>query len=221
MKPVFSLLTIALLAGALATTAAAKIILIPTGTNSPIPRYVTLWNEHDLSGWRTFSTNTDASFANSWSTKNGILSLTGKPLGYLRTERTFTNYRLHVEWRWISTNGNSGVFVHLNGADAIWPRSVECQLKSGSAGELVGQGGVDFPAPVINGKKRAKITTPSEKPVGEWNNYDIYCRGKTIEVQVNGVRQNLIETVSVDSGAIGIQLEGHPVEFRKIWVELL
>ena len=80
---------------------------------------------------------------------------------------------------------------------------------------------MDFPAPLIKGKKRAKITTPSEKPPGEWNSYDIYCRSNTIETKVNGVHQNLIEKVSVNSGAIGIQLEGSPIEFRLVWVELL
>src|SRR5206468_1413740 len=115
----------------------------------------------------------------------------------LRSEAVFSNYHLHVEWRWPATNGNSGVFVHINGADTIWPVSVECQLKSGAAGEMVGQGGVDFPAPLINGKKRAKITTPSEKPLGEWNSYDIFCRSNTIETLVNGTAQKRIEDVTV------------------------
>src|SRR5580765_2819424 len=121
---------------------------------------IVLWNGHDLAGWKAVFTN-DVALSNLWSARDGVLHLAGKPMGYFRTEKTFSNYLLHVEWRWPQTNGNSGVFVHITGADAIWPVSVECQLKSGSAGEMVGQGGVDFPAPLISGKKRAKITTPS------------------------------------------------------------
>jgi hypothetical protein len=188
--------------------------------NTTPPHAVQLWNGRNLSGWKFFSTNA-VDVKKIWSVTNGVLHLEAKGNGYLRTEKEFSDYHLHVEWRWTQTNANSGVFVHIGGADAIWPRSVECQLKSGSAGELVGQGGVDFPAPTISGKKRAKIKISTENPVGEWNRYDIYCRSNTIEAQVNGARQNLIEKVSAQSGAVGLQLEGYPVEFRSLWLEPL
>ena len=41
------------------------------------------------------------------------------------------------------------------------------------------------------------------------------------DVTVNGVHQNHVEKVSVRSGAIGVQLEGYPIEFRNLWVERL
>lgn len=221
MKAVCRLLVAIVIGCCLVHVASARMVILTEGTNAASPRHISLWNGHDLTGWKTFFTNADANVTDMWSAQGDVLALTGKPLGYLRTERSFANYHLHLEWRWPRTNGNSGVFVHLSGTDALWPRSVECQLKSGSAGELIAQGGVDFSGSLISGKKRAKIAAPRERPVGEWNSYDIYCRGNTIEAQVNGLRQNLIEKVSVESGAIGLQLEGHPVEFRQIWVELL
>ena len=220
MKSVIRLLTAILLSHSLATVASARMFVIPMGTNVAPPRYITLWNGHDLTGWQTFSTNADMSISKQWAAKNNVLSLTGKPTGYLRTERTFSNYHLHAEWRWTVTNGNSGVLVHVGGSDAIWPRSIECQLKPGAAGELISQGDAKFSAPTVDGHKHAKITTPSEKPIGQWNALDVYCRGNTVKTQVNGVRQNLVERVSVASGAIGLQLEGSPIEFRLIWVEL-
>ena len=61
----------------------------------------------------------------------------------------------------------------------------------------------------------------SEKPFGEWNTYEITCRGDTLEVFVNGVRQNFLEDLPVTEGAIGLQMEGHPVEFRNVWLEPL
>ncbi len=180
-----------------------------------------LWNGHDLTGWTFFFTNSDIVASNIWRAKDGRLQIGCRANGYLRTENTFSNYQLHVEWRWPQTNGNSGVFVHINGADAIWPACVECQLKIGTAGELIGQGGVTFPAPVINGKHRAKIDKSSEVDIGDWNSCDILCRGNSIEVYVNGVRKNRVENVSVTSGRIGLQLEGFPVEFRIIWIKPL
>ena len=70
-----------------------------------------------------------------------------------------------------------------------------------------------------NNRKRAKIKESSEKPMGEWNFYDIYCRSNTVEIFVNGVKKNFIEQVTVSSGHIGLQLEGHDVEFRNIWLK--
>jgi hypothetical protein len=185
------------------------------GANSQV-----IWNGRDLTGWKTFFTN-EVNFAELWSATNGVLHLAGKPMGYLRTEKVFADFHLHVEWRWPTevSNNNSGVFVFMNQPEAIWPVSVECQLKNGSAGELVGQGGVDFTAPLINKKKRAKISKPTEHAMGEWNAYDIYCRSNTIETFVNGVHQVFVDTVTVSNGNVGLQLEGFPVEFRNMWLE--
>lgn len=112
--------------------------------------------------------------------------------------------------------------VHVQGADVIWPSSFEAHLKAGNVGQVVGMG-LDIPAaPVLNNRKRApRLAEPSEKPFGEWNSYEIYCRAATIEVVVNGVRQNQVEELPVMSGAIALQIEGFPIEFRELWLEPL
>lgn len=186
---------------------------------------LTLFNGRDLAGWRLFlgDHQTDPHAAR---VIDGVLHLDSKLSGYLVTEKTFADYRLHAEWRWpvnAVANSNSGVLVHLNPPDIVWPVCVECQLKTGNAGQLVGMGNVDLPAaPLQNGRKRAsKLADSSEKPHGQWNTYDITCRGDTIEVLVNGVRQNYVEKISVRAGAIGLQLEGFPIEFRNVWLEKL
>ncbi len=163
--------------------------------------------------------------ATMWSAHDGVLHLVGKPNGYLRTEKIFSDYHLHVEWRWAADavkNSNSGVFVDVSGPDVIWPTGVECQLAVGNAGQLVGTNIALPGAPVSNNKPRApRLEASSEKPFGEWNTYEIYCRGDTIEVFVNGIRQNHVEKVSATSGAIGLQMEGYPVDFRNLWLEPL
>jgi hypothetical protein len=186
---------------------------------------VELFNGHDITGWTLYTKDPVANPGSLWSAHGGVLSLVGAPSGYLRTVKKFANYHLHIEWRWpygAAAKSNSGVFVHVQGADSIWPPGVECQLEAGNAGQLVGTA-VDLPgAPVSNKKPRApKLAASSEKPFGEWNVFEIFCRGDTIEVFVNGVRQNKVEKISVQSGAIGLQMEGFPVEFRDIWVEKL
>ncbi len=191
----------------------------------PYKERITLWNGRTLAGWTLYLNDAAVVPASAWSATDGILRLSSKASGYIKTEKSFSNYRLHVEWRWpadTAVNSNSGVMVHLNGPDAIWPLCFECQLKNGNAGQVVGMG-LDIPAaPLLNNRKRSpRLAEPSEKAPGEWNTYEIICRADTIEAFVNGVRQNYVEKLPVTSGAIALQLEGFPVEFRNVWLESL
>ncbi|HKB57695.1 MAG TPA: family 16 glycoside hydrolase [Lacunisphaera sp.] len=45
--------------------------------------------------------------------------------------------------------------------------------------------------------------------------------GDTIEVFVNGVRQNQVGKLPVSAGNIALQMEGFPIEFRNVWLEAL
>src|SRR5215472_2936534 len=50
------------------------------------------------------------------------------------------DFVLRVQWRWGEAPArggrNSGVFVWVSGPDKIWPKGVEAQLFSGSAGDI-------------------------------------------------------------------------------------
>jgi hypothetical protein len=182
-----------------------------------------LWNGRDLAGWKLYLADGGAEQQSAWSAADGVLRLSTKSNGYLRSEKVFSNYHLHVEWRWpaeAAANSNSGVLVHMNGDDAIWPACFECQLKTGNAGQILGLG-VDIPdAPLVNNRKRApRLADSSERPLGEWNGYDIYAHGDFLEAFVNGVRQNRVEKLPAAKGSIALQMEGFPIDFRQIWVQ--
>jgi hypothetical protein len=200
--------------------------LLGQAGSAPSPRAVDLWNGRDLAGWKLFLNDPAFAPAGAWSAANGVLRLdAGKINGYLRTEKEFSNYRLTVEWRWAPDapeTANSGVLLHVHGPDAIWPLSFEAQLRAGNAGQVVGMG-VNIPdVPVQNNRTRSpRLADSSEKPRGEWNRYVITCRADTIEVYVNDVRQNFVTKLPVATGAIALQLEGHPVEFRTVRLEPL
>lgn len=204
--------------------AAATISLCAQSGETPITpaNKIELFDGKDFSGWTFVSKDTNVPAAAAWSVTNGVIACQGKPNGYARTLPTYRDYRLHVEWRFPSGPGNSGVFLHLTGADQVWPTCLEAQLLSGSAGEVRLNGGAqagNLPKP------QARSFPPrqpgSEKPVGEWNSYDIVCRGNAMTVRVNGVLQNEITGTSVSSGAIGLQAEGKPVEFRNLEIQPL
>lgn len=199
-------------------TGALLVLLIAVGCT---PREQTpLFNGRDLSGWVFFLRDKDVDPMTVWSVSDGVIHCTGKPSGYMRTEADYANYKLHVEWRWPGEAGNSGVLVHMSEPDTVWPRSIECQLMSGNAGDFWVIGGTDFKEHVDKSKRRVvKKAESSEKPPGQWNTYEIVCRGNTIRVFVNGVLQNEATETTVSSGKICLQSEGKPVEFRNIYVE--
>jgi hypothetical protein len=190
-------------------------IATPTGK-------IELFDGKSLSGWTFVSKGTNAPAASIWSVTNGVIYCEGKPNGYARTLTMYRDYQLHVEWRWPNGKGNSGIFVHLNPPDTVWPLCFEAQLLSGSVGELRLNGGSRLSA--VTDPKVISVPRQhpdSEKPPGEWNSCDIVCRGNTISIRVNGVLQNEVSGTSVDFGTIGLQAEGAPVEFRNIVLDKL
>ena len=197
-----------------------------------LPGRVDLWNGVDLAGWKLVLSDPAADTAGAWSVtsdKTGgagpVLRLHSAITGYLRTEATFSNYHLHAEWRWpvgANPKSNSGVLVHRQGADKVWPVCIQVQLKAGQAGQLIGMETPLADTPETSGQWRvAKLGEASEKPFGEWNRVDVYASKDVLEVYVNGVRQNRAERLAVQTGPIALQLEGQPVEFRALWLRPL
>lgn len=152
-----------------------------------------------------------------WFSTGKVVLCVGSPKGYLRTNRTYADFRLHVEWRWVGKPGNSGVFVRGSGADHVWPHCYEAQLQAGNAGELRANGGAKFHADSTpKDKSMRRLEPSSEKPAGEWNSYDILCRGGVVSLTVNGVLQNRLTGAFERSGWIALQSEGGVIEFRRM-----
>ncbi|MBM4024327.1 MAG: DUF1080 domain-containing protein [Planctomycetes bacterium] len=189
-----------------------------------VPREkILLWNGTDYTGWTRFLRETTANVDQTWSIENGLLRCTGKPAGYMRTQTAYADYHLQVEWRWPEKPGNNGVLVHTSGPDVVWPRSLECQLAAGNAGDFWVIGGLEFAEHAkggkrVNGRRTTKLRESSEKPAGEWNRYDIICKDDWVVVLVNGVLQNVATGCSERSGQICLQSEGAPIEYRNIWL---
>jgi hypothetical protein len=187
---------------------------------------IPLWNDVDFAGWKRFLPDASKNVDDTWSIADGVLRCTGRPAGYMRTETAYADYHLHVEWRWPEKPGNNGVLVHMSGPDVVWPRSLECQLASGNAGDFWVIGGLEFAEHAkggkrVNGRRTLKLHESSEKPAGEWNQYDIVCKDDWVVVLVNGVLQNVATKCSERSGRICLQSEGAPIEYRNLWLEPL
>jgi hypothetical protein len=208
------------------TTGVALVILITAGCTSQ--KRVALWNGKDFAGWKLFVPDRSVDVRSVWSVKDGVIHCRGQPNGYMRTQADYSNYKLHLEWRWVEQPTNSGVLLHASGPDKIWPRCIESQLKSGNAGDfvLIGGAGISVGGRFIQDVSKQYVIVPkkqesSERAPGQWNTYEIICRGDTILNYVNGVLQNKGTNATETSGKICLQSEGSPIEFRNIYIELL
>ncbi len=161
-----------------------------------------------LAGWKAVEAAKDT-----WTVRDGKLICSGKPHGYLRTEKAYENYVLEGEWLFPGKGGSTGLLLHVTGDDKVWPPSIEIQTDHTYAGNFIKIGGVSF-----EGGKR---TENAEKPVGEWNHFEATVKGDVIECFVNGKKVSEARKCSPTKGAIGFQSEGVEVHIRNVWLRPL
>ncbi len=187
---------------------------------------VSLFNGKNLDGWTIFCSDPKVNPSSFFYVKDGTIETVGVPNGYLRTKKEYSNYQLHVEWRWPENPTNSGIFVHVNGPDKMLPAHYQYQLKAGDAGDIVLHGvgeTVTVRDTVFTSSEKVKPLIRKEKPSsekkpGEWNSADITCKGNTFIFKVNGIVQNKGVKCSLTKGAIGLQAEGSKIQFRNLWL---
>jgi hypothetical protein len=182
---------------------------------------IQLFNGQNLSNWTFHLKDPAVDPSSVFTVQNGVIHIKGDPFGYMRTKDTYSEYKLHVEWRYPGEASNSGVFVHAQLPDTIWLKCFECQLKSGSAGDFVCMNGAKMNELKPNTRVVNKIAASSEKPVGEWNTMEVTCKSNTIEVYVNGTLQNKATGISDTKGHICLQSEGKDIEFRNVFITKL
>ncbi len=196
----------------------AQTAVTPTG-------HVELFNGRDFSGW-TFCMKGDADPRATWSVTNGVIHCTGKPTGYIRSVGAYQDYVLTVEWRFRKVApkaDNTGVLVHMQLPDKVWPACVQVQGKHTRQGDLFLMAGAESkehrgmdantPLPLRGGA--------NEHPIGEWDTVRTVCAGGTVTAYVNERLMNETTECTVTNGFIGIQSEGGEIEIRKMALDPL
>ncbi len=205
---------------ALAISAATALAEVPAAK-------ISLFNGKDTAGWVSHLKG-DAPADQTWSVKDGLLVCTGSPAGFLRTEKSFEQYKFTVEWRFTKP-GNTGVVVHMTPPDAVWPKSIECQGMNKSQGDfylwsgatannttpLTGKNGE------IRGYRIGRAGEDAEKPSGEWNTFTVICDKDAVTILVNDKEVNKLTGANLASGFIGLQSEGGAFEVKKAVIEPL
>jgi hypothetical protein len=178
-----------------------------------------LFNGKDMTGWVSYLKG-NAEASKTWSVKDGLLCCTGKPNGYLRTEKAYANYKLTVEWRFVKPC-NTGVLVHMQMPEGTWPKCVECQGMHNVQGDMYFWSGSICKEKDPKKPKVSMKHASAEKAVAEWNTYQVICAADSITILVNGQEMNKATACTPASGFIGIQSEGGPIEVKTVTLEPL
>jgi hypothetical protein len=189
-----------------------------------------LFDGKSFEGW-SFDTLDKIAPEEIWSIEEGTIVVKGKgkPTGVMRTDKSYSNYTLELEWRWTDTGGNSGCLIHCSNPREmnVWPKSIEVQLASENAGDfwIIGETIEVNPeqiAPPKKGKpsrRRLNLTDGSENPLGEWNKIRIVTKDATVEVFVNGTLVQKGWNASASEGAICLQSEKANIQFRNVRIK--
>ena len=173
------------------------------------PEAIDLFNGVDLTGWEVHGTER-------WFVEDGVLVCESGPdaqYGYLKTERTFTNFDLELEFLQ-EADGNSGVFFRssVDGTTVSgWQAEVAPPgLWTGGIYESYGRGWLIRPD-----------STRADVAMGDWNRMRIRAAGDTVTTWLNGNEMITLvdEEVGRASGSIALQIHdggGIRVRWRNI-----
>lgn len=218
-----------------ATTPATQIAGSPT---APPPRLIRmLLDANDLDGW--YAPKGEEKTA--WTVHNGVLvctPLAGGTDQFLLTNRTFDDFDLRLEYRWLQAGGHTTVLFRAFPAKPDTGPSVR--------GLMVNIGDDDG-FPLIHGRDigaayrtgsiqfltRRKPSEINNRPIGEWNDLRIVARRTQIRVEHNGKvsaianldqhidRVAKMPEIAKSRGSIGLVAHWGPIEYRNIRINAL
>jgi hypothetical protein len=190
-----------------------------------------MFNGKDLTGWVNVNCAPGTFFV-----KDGEVITTGKPTGFLRTEKQYENFIADFEWMHVNKKevGNSGFFVWADPLPAVgspFTRGIEVQVlvnleKKGyytSQGDLFSIHGAtckpDRPHP--QGWARCLPSENRCKGGGEWNHYKVIANNGTIKLHVNGKEVSGLSECKPRKGYLALESEGAECHFRNLKIKEL
>jgi hypothetical protein len=200
--------------------------------------FVPMFNGKDLTGWVNVNCAPSTFFV-----KDNEIITTGKPTGYLRTEKQYENFIAEFDWMHIPPEpgkvGNSGFFVWADPIPAVgtgYTRGIEVQVlvnltyknKKGeitatSQGDLFSIHGAkcvpDRPHP--DGWMRCLPSEDHCKGEREWNHYRVEANDGVIKLTVNGHTVSGLSKCWPRKGYLALESEGSECHFRNLKIKEL
>jgi hypothetical protein len=200
--------------------------------------FVPMFNGKDLTGWVNVNCAPDTFYV-----KDKEIITTGKPTGYLRTEKQYENFIAEFEWMHIPPKpgevGNSGFFVWADPIPAVgtgYTRGIEVQVLvnltyKNKKGEITATSQGDLFS--IHGAKCVPDRAhpdgwarclPSEnhcKGEKEWNHYRVEANDGRITLTVNGREVSGVSKCNPRKGYLALESEGSECHFRNLKIKEL
>jgi len=198
-----------------------------------------LFNGKDLTGWHNVNGAPGTFYV-----KDNMIITTGKPTGYLRTDKQYENFILEFDWLHAPAKkgevGNSGLFVWGDPLPALgigYTRGIEVQVlvnlewvdkKSGkstatSHGDIFSIHGAkcvpERPHPL-----KWERSIPSEnraKGEFEWNHYRVEANDGVIKLAVNGKIVSSVSQCNPRKGYLALESEGSECRFKNLMIKEL
>ena len=190
-------------------------------------KFEPLFDGKSLNGWVVKGEPGKDPPQGEWLAKDGVLSAKAGN-SWLSTAKTYGDFVLRLEWR-VPENGNSGVFLRvpvLKAGKQPHVKGIEIQVLDDNGPQYQGKLQPWQYAGSIYGAVAAENS--GYKGKGEWNSFEITCRGGSIQVVMNGRKVASGEVEKIETlktrplrGYIGLQNHGTPVQFRNIEIQVL
>ena len=151
-------------------------------------------------------------------------------MGYIGTEKEYGNYHLRLQYRWgtkkfeprYKLKRDAGLYYHILGPDAVWPRALQFQIEQTNVGDLIALYGMTvdtwidpktrgadmptFQGPTQGGEPRVlggrgiayQKHLAGEFEVDGWNTVEVIARGDTTVHLLNGKVVNRGEERAID-----------------------
>ena len=169
-----------------------------------------------LDGWTIENTTHD-----NFRIVDGILRVE-EPEGWLCSTRTWRDFELHVEFRFLTDDADSGVFIRAVGNETFirgWPdSSYQIQMRN-PIGEspFVPVGGL-FRHGMPDGDTdyNEALARELSRPTGEWQLIVIRVVGDQVTAELNGQQVLSAGNIANPEGAIGLQGETGGLEYRSL-----
>ncbi|MBN1126651.1 MAG: DUF1080 domain-containing protein [Sedimentisphaerales bacterium] len=193
--------------------------------------FVSLFNGRDLTGWKgllkgpydnpikraelsqeklvKLQEEADKYMRDHWFVEDGVLVFDGEGSS-LATERRYGDFEMYADWKLLTANGDSGLYLRGSPQVQIWD----------PAYWKIGSGGL-----YNNQKNPSKPTCIADNPVGTWNAFYIKMVGEKVTVKLNDIL--IVDNVTLENywdrnrpifplEQIELQCHGHPLGFRNI-----
>lgn len=194
--------------------------VVAAAQGQPASGYVPLF-DGTLNGWAIENTQ-----AGNIGVRDGVLRVEG-PSGWLRSAREYADVAVRTEFRFVTADADSGLFVRASGAGQFmrgWPNnSYQVQIRNPATQSRLPPVGGLFrhgmpPGPI---EFDAAIVENVVKPTGEWQVLEVEVVGTRLTARLNGTDVLKAMDIANPLGYLGLQAETGTVEFRSLEVREL